>query len=122
MSFFVSKSIEGMIDENSILNNENISVNEDSFFGVACTIGGEKIRIPMTEINIVNDNSFSAKLRSNLNVVEKLFFKKLEIKEIIIGKHCANVEKFFMVSVKEDSKFYEILIELKIEEELNVQG
>ena len=122
MSFFVSKSIEDIIDsecvEKTVLGKQP---ENDSFFGIKCTsCDNEVVKIPLSQLNVVTNNTINVLVKSNLNLLQQLFFKKVKVDEIIIGKESLAIDNSLLIAVKDVSKTYEISMTLYLEEDINV--
>jgi len=118
MSIFVSNAIKDIVDLESITEIQNKLDNKTCY--IEATEGRENIKLSFKQIENISDSLFCLKLTVNLNIFEKLFFKKVKLQKIFIGNTCCVIKESRFKRSLENGNMYDVLINLKIKEEFNV--
>lgn len=113
MSFFVSKSLSGKIDESCLLANDNEKESKDNFLLVL-----ENLKCNITEIRFIkNSKKIKLKCTCNIHTVENLLFNKKQGK-IIFNKKSIIVDDLKIIKIiKRDKDSYIIDMTLDYEVE-----
>ena len=115
MSFFVSESIEDIIDLDAVAiedeENQDAEKVEYSSFLLCKMTDEEEIHIPF--------NSIERKTK-NLFIFQNIFFNKVVFSKIIIGSDSLDVTDYVFLRSKDISKSYNVFLEIILEEASNV--
>ncbi len=116
MSFYVSDDLKDRITEKEIIEDRSIKsmieIENNSKFGLFIEDDSTSIFCAIDKLEKTSDNFFKVSLSTNLACFEQIFFKKLAIKEIVIGSTKKDIVEYELVEA--EKSFDNFLIKLLI--------
>ena len=113
MSFYVSKSLEGVVDEESFLGKERKKEEPNRSKAVLVFENdlNEKLFFKVNEIKF-GLKDITVTIQANLEHFELLYFSKVNIKNLIFSKSEVEIARYQILNAKFSSMINEYLVEL----------
>jgi len=118
MSIFVSKSIEDIINLDSLTKGEELRAHQ---YGVVFADLDKNVFIDIKFLEKITETLYSIEFSVNLNLFEKLFFKKLEADKIIIGSSTLKIRDYHFEKSSCDGDTHSVFLKMYTSEDSNVQ-
>ena len=117
MSFYVSESIKDILTEDQVSVESDLRYTSSDNLTLFFLIDGVRCGSKVIKLTQEYDRYFKVGIETNANILEQIFFKKVEVCEIVIGSTCVKAQtfKFLKAHKKKEKIRVDLLLEVNLE-------